>query len=69
MLKVNNKEARTMSTLSLLLTLSLTRRSTYPGVFIINFEHISHLADVKYAKIRALYWKKERKVIGLQIAN
>ena len=39
-LKVNSKEARTTSMVSLFLTSSLT----YSGVFIVNFEHISHLA-------------------------
>ena len=48
-----------MSTVSLLLTLSLTLR--FSDAFIVKSEQfvfIVILQDVKYAKIRALFWKK-----------
>ena len=47
--KFNNKEARTTSTVSLFLTLSLTL-----CIYILH--------DVKNAEMRAVYWKKEWKV-------
>ena len=58
--KVNKKEARTTSTVSLFLTLSLTLRILVPLLLTLNIFHILH--DEKNAEIRALYWKKERKV-------
>ena len=58
--KVNNKEARTTSTVSLFLTLSLTLRFLVPLLLTLNIFHILH--DVKNAQTRALYWKEERKV-------
>ena len=57
-----NKETRTMSTVSLLLTL-LSLPILVSFLLILNIFHILH---VKYARIRALYWKKERKVISLR---
>ena len=63
MSKFNNKEARTTSTVSLLLILSLTLRILVPLFLTLNIFHILH--DVKYAKIRTLYWEKEKKVISL----
>ena len=59
--KVNKKEARTTSTVSLFLTLSLTLNILVPLLLTLNIFHILH--DVKNAKIRALYWKKEKKVV------
>ena len=51
-----------MSTVSLLLTL-LSLPILVSFSLILNIFHILH---VKYARIRALYWKKERKVIRLR---
>ena len=45
------------STVSLLLTLSLTLCILVSLLLTLNISHILH--DVKYAKIQALYWKKE----------
>ena len=47
----------------LLLTLSLTLRILKSLLLTWNIFHIFN--DVKYAEIRALYWKKEKKVISL----
>ena len=60
MFKVNNKEARTTSTVTLFLTLSLTLRILVSLLLTLNIFHILH--DVKNAEIRALYWNKERKL-------
>ena len=60
MFKFNNKEIRTTSTVSSLLTLSLTLR-----ILVSLWLTLNILDHVKYAKIRALYWEKERKVIRL----
>ena len=60
MFKVNNKEARTTSTLSVFLTLSFTLRILVFLLLTLNMFYILH--DVENAEIRALYWKKERKV-------
>ena len=60
MFKVNNQEARTTSTVSLFLTLSLTLRILVSLLLTLNISHILH--DVKNAEIRALYRKKARKV-------
>ena len=49
-----------MSTVSLFLTLLLTLRILVSLLLTLNIFQI--LGDVKNAKIRALYWKKERKV-------
>ena len=49
-----------MSTVSLFLTLLLTLRILVSLLVTLNIFQI--LGDVKNAKIRALYWKKERKV-------
>ena len=49
-----------MSTVSLFLTLLLTLRILLSLLLTLNMFHILH--DVKNAEIRALYWKKERKV-------
>ena len=57
-----NKETRTMSTVSLLLTL-LSLPILVSFLLISNIFNILH---VKYARIQALYWKKERKVIRLR---
>ena len=57
-----NKETRTMSTVSLLLTLL----SLPILVSFLLMSNIFHILHVKYARIRALYWKKERKVIRLR---
>ena len=38
---------------------------TYAGVFVVNFEHIHILFDVKYVEMQDLHLKKERKVISL----
>ena len=65
MFKVNNKEARATSTVSLFLALSSALRILVSLLSVLNKFHILH--NVKNAEIRALYWKKERKV--LQIAN
>ena len=59
--KVNNKETRTTSTAYLFLIFIVN--FTYYGVFIVNFEHISHLAVVLlFIPILFLYknWKIER---------
>ena len=64
MFKVNNKEARTTSTVSLFLTLLLTLRILVSLLLTLNIFHILH--DVKNAEIRSLYWKK-RKFNKLQI--
>ena len=61
MFKINNKEAKTTSTMSLFLTLSLTLHILVSLLLTLNIFHILH--DVKNAEICALYWKKERKVI------
>ena len=58
MFKFNNKEARTMLPVSLLLTLSLTLRILMPLLLTLNIFYILH--DVKYAKIRALCWKSNK---------
>ena len=58
--KVNNKKARTASMVSLFLILLLTLRILVSVVLTLNIFHILH--DVKIAKIRALFWKKETKV-------
>ena len=47
----------------LLLTLSLTLRIVVSLLLTLNIFHLLH--DVKYAEIRALYWKNKRKEIGL----
>ena len=60
MFKVNNKEARTTSTLSVFLTLSFTLRILVFLLLTLNMFYILH--DMENAEIRALYWKKERKV-------
>ena len=60
MFKVNNKEARTTSTVSVFLTLSFTLRILVFLLLTLNMFYILH--DVENAEIRALYWKKERKV-------
>ena len=60
MFKVNNKEARTTSKLSLFLTLFLTLRILVSLLLTLNIFQILH--DVKNAERRALYWKKEIKV-------
>ena len=62
----NNKEARATSTVSLFLTLSLTLHILMSLILTLNIFHILH--DVKNAKIRAFYWKKERK-LSLTDAN
>ena len=49
-----------MSTVSLFLTLLLTLRILVSLLLTLNIFQI--LGDVINAKIRALYWKKERKV-------
>ena len=49
--------------MSLLLTLSLTLCILVSLLLTLSIFHILH--DVKYAKIRALYCKKERKIISL----
>ena len=59
MFKVNNKEARTTSTVSLFLILSLTLRILVSLLLTLIVFHI--LQDVKNAVIRALYWKKRKK--------
>ena len=64
--KVSNKEARTTSTMSLFLTLSLSvftyllLRILVSLLLTLNIFYILH--GVKNAEIRALYWNKERKV-------
>ena len=63
---LNNKEARTTSTVSLFLILSLTLHILMSLLLTSNIFHI--LYDVKNAKIRAFYWKKERK-LGLTDAH
>ena len=60
MFKVNNTEARTMSTVSLFLTLSLTLGILVSSLLTLNIFNILH--DVKNVKICALYWEKEKKV-------
>ena len=54
MFKVNNKDVNSVFIFNFIVNV------TYSGFFIVNFEHFSH--DVKNAEMRALYWKKERKV-------
>ena len=56
MFKVNNKEARTTSRVSLFLTFSLTLRILMSLLLTLNTFPI--LQDVKNAEIRALCWKK-----------
>ena len=60
MFKVNNKEARTTLTVSVFLTLSFTLRILVFLLLTLNMFYILH--DMENAEIRALYWKKERKV-------
>ena len=60
MFKFNNKEARTTSTMSLFLTLSLTLRILVSLLLTLNIFHILH--NLKNVKIRALLVKKERNV-------
>ena len=60
MFKVSNKEARTTLTVSVFLTLSFTLRILVFLLLTLNMFYILH--DVENAEIRALYWKKERKV-------
>ena len=60
MFKVNNKEARTTLTVSVFLTLSFTLRILVFLLLTLNMFYVLH--DVENAEIRALYWKKERKV-------
>ena len=60
MFKVSNKEARTTLTVSVFLTLSFTLRVLVFLLLTLNMFYILH--DVENAEIRALYWKKERKV-------
>ena len=61
MLNVNNEKARNTSTVSFfILALSLALRIAVSLLLTLNIFHI--LDDVKNAEIRALYWKKERKV-------
>ena len=62
MFKVNNKEARTTPTVSLFLTLSLTLPILVSLLLMLTLNIFPILHDVKKAEIRALYWKKERKV-------
>ena len=47
----------------LFLTLSLTLLFFVPLMLTLNIFQIMH--DMKYAKIQALHWEKERKVISL----
>ena len=61
-INIPNSKYKTL-TVSLLLTLSLTLRIRVPLLLTLKIFHVLH--DVKYAKIRALYWKNERKVISL----
>ena len=61
--KVNHKEIRMGSMVSLLLALSLTLHILVSLLLTLNIFHILH--DMKYAKIQGLYWKKEGQVIGL----
>ena len=58
MLKVNNKEERATSTVSLYSTLSLTLLILVSLLLTLNIFHI--LGDVKNAKIPFLYWKKRK---------
>ena len=60
MFKVNNKDGRTMSMVSLFLTLLLTIHILVSLLLTLNIFHILH--GMKNVKIHALYWKKERKV-------
>ena len=47
MFKVNNRDTRTMCEICSKLTINLPeRRRRRSGIFIVNFEHISHLALV-----------------------
>ena len=59
MFKDNNKEAKTTSAMSLVLTLSLTLNILVSLLLSLNIFQILH--DVKNAEICALYRKKERK--------
>ena len=58
MFKFNNKETRTTSTVSLLLTLSLTLHVLVSLLLTLNIFLV--LRSVKNAEIRALYWKKKK---------
>ena len=60
MFEVINKETRKTFTVSSLLTLLLTLRILVSSWLTLNIFNILH--DVKYVKIRALYWKKRKKV-------
>ena len=60
MFKVNNKDGRMMSMVSLFLTLLLTLCILVSLLLTLNIFHILH--GMKNVKIHALYWKKERKV-------
>ena len=71
LIKVNNRNTITRNELCSKLTIKRPERRqgclvnlTYclRTPFIVNFEHISHLARRENAEIRALYWKEERKV-------
>ena len=59
MIEVNNKEAKTTSTVSLFLTLSLTLRILVSLLLTLNIFHILH--DVKNAEIRPCFIQEKRK--------
>ena len=59
MFKFNNREIRTMSMMSLLLTLVLTLCVLVSLLLTLNIFHILH--SMKYAKIQILYWKKRKR--------
>ena len=50
LLKVNKRNTRTRCELCSKLTIKIPERCQWPGsgIFIVNFEHISHLADVSF---------------------
>ena len=60
MFKVNNKEARTTSTVSLFLTLSLTLRILVSLLLTLNIFIFHVLHGVQNAEIRALYRRKRK---------
>ena len=58
MFKVNNKEARMTSTVFIF---NFIVNFTYSGVFIVNFEHISHLARREKCRNTCFVMEKRKK--------
>ena len=45
MFKVNNRNTRTRCEIRSKLTIKMSKKRHCPGIFIVNFEHISHLVS------------------------